>query len=280
MAAEFIPSLVNPMILIAGCQRSGTTLTGQILGAHPQTFMIDEFDGLYPFLEQVTGRQAAEKEKLELTISQAAQKYTDSRRHCASLSDIAEFTLIAKAPNATYDYLHLQNYPAEIKVVFPVRHVCAVVASILALNSVPMVANQIQRLVRHPQLAQELADEITLLNSLETAEHKKTAMIWRIKTGMYQRFTEHNFEVCRFRYEDLIQHPEASVREILRCCRLAWNDSVLLHSESMQGQGPGNTSRTRSIDSASLSKWRSQLSAEECRDILAIAAPLMATLGY
>jgi hypothetical protein len=34
-------------ILVVGCQRSGTTLMAQIIGAHPLAVMIDENDGLY-----------------------------------------------------------------------------------------------------------------------------------------------------------------------------------------------------------------------------------------
>lgn len=39
---------IERVVAIVGCQRSGTTLTGQIVGAHPQAFLVDEFDGLYP----------------------------------------------------------------------------------------------------------------------------------------------------------------------------------------------------------------------------------------
>ena len=42
-------------ILIVGCQRSGTTLMAQIIGAHPSAVMIDEDDGLYRWTDVLFG---------------------------------------------------------------------------------------------------------------------------------------------------------------------------------------------------------------------------------
>ena len=42
-----IPNTIERITIVTGCQRSGTTLTGQILGAHPSAFLIDETDELY-----------------------------------------------------------------------------------------------------------------------------------------------------------------------------------------------------------------------------------------
>ena len=43
-----------PILIIAGCQRSGTTLTGQILGAHSKTFLVDEFDGFIRIIRYIS----------------------------------------------------------------------------------------------------------------------------------------------------------------------------------------------------------------------------------
>ena len=42
-------------ILVIGCQRSGTTLMAQIIGAHPLAVMIDESDGLYNWIDALFG---------------------------------------------------------------------------------------------------------------------------------------------------------------------------------------------------------------------------------
>lgn len=46
---------IEKIVVIAGCQRSGTTLVGQVLGAHPKAILIDETDGLYDWFADALG---------------------------------------------------------------------------------------------------------------------------------------------------------------------------------------------------------------------------------
>ena len=78
----------NQLIVVAGCQRSGTTLTGQILGAHSQTFLIDEPDGLYDWFDSWMDNADDQDALFIETILKASKKYNDNRQFFSKPEDL------------------------------------------------------------------------------------------------------------------------------------------------------------------------------------------------
>ena len=259
------------LIVIAGCQRSGTTLTGQILGAHPDTFLIDEFDGAYPFIEAFTGRKTPSEEALDHIVRTLAEKYQDHRAGFSQLSDLEGCAVVLKAPNVTYDYRILAPLKDRLRIVFPVRDCRAVVASILNLTSVPMIRNQTRRLKEHTELSAEFSDVVRHLENPDVPDSHKAALIWSVKTGMYRRFSDAGLAPFVFRYEDLISEAESLIRAMLMHCGLSPQHDVMNYPDILKGMGPGNTSRQSAIQTLSLNKWKDRFTQEDEAEILKIA---------
>ena len=67
-------------IIILGCQRSGTTLTGNVIGGHPDTFLIDENEGVYDWFNAIAKGKDGDQEVLDSIVQKAAGKYLDARK--------------------------------------------------------------------------------------------------------------------------------------------------------------------------------------------------------
>ena len=126
------------IVAVVGCQRSGTTLTGQILGAHPNAVLLDENEGLYPwFRAKLAGGQGLDR-KFQAMLARVLKKYRNPWNKFGERGDKLRLlphitTLVLKAPNLTYDYTALMNFPAPVSIVYPVRDPRSVVASMIRL---------------------------------------------------------------------------------------------------------------------------------------------------
>ena len=158
-----------------------------------------------------------------------------------------------------------------IKVIFPVREVWGVVASMLALTDVPMIQNQTKRLVQNRNFLKSYNREITMLCDKNINDHVKAAIIWKIKTGMYADYLESAAETYVFKYENLVKNPLEVAPLIFAHCGLEFEPGALDFNKVMTGDGPGNTSRSSNITIQSLSKWTGSLTKGQISDIDLIA---------
>ena len=243
------------VLVIAGCQRSGTTLLGQILGAHTQTFFIDEPDGLYRWTSAWLAAEQQQSKILTEVVQQAAAKYRDKRQHFVSSGNLTHTKIVAKAPNLTYSYVALANVIPRPSIVYPVRDARDVVVSMLKLKHVPIIENQIRHIQAQPAVAALFAKELHLLNKATLPDHIKFALIWTIKTGLYTQFENVGLKPLLYKYEDLVILQESVIRAVLAHCNLPYEDGVLNHPDTLRGDGPGNTPRQRSIDTQSVNGW-------------------------
>jgi len=268
------------IVAVAGCQRSGTTLIGQIIGAHPGAFLIDEPDGLYDWSDAWLARSDGSSPLFERAIASAAAKYCDHRKDWRRAANVGDGLVVLKAPNLTYRYAELAALRPDCRVVYPVRDVRAVVASMQALRSVPMVENQVRRLQHSPEMTARFHAELRRLTDPRVPRHVKCALVWRIKTGLYEQFRETGLETLVVKYEELVAEPASTGRRVCEHCALKWHESMLSHEGVLRGVGPGGTRRSRGIDTRSSARWRRMLSPGESRDVLEIGAELMTRLGY
>ena len=118
--------------MIAGCQRSGTTLTGQIIGAHPKAMLIDEPDGLYNWFknqDQMSGESGIMFQRL---VEKADKKYRPRfkrlRKKDGKLKPEIDH-LVLKAPNLTYNFVKLSRLKKDVSILYPIRDPRSVVAS-------------------------------------------------------------------------------------------------------------------------------------------------------
>lgn len=268
------------VVVIIGCQRSGTTLTGQIMGAHPDSFLIDESDGLYPWFDALIGLTGDMKALHRDVIHKAAKKYRDNRRLISEFDQLETMNLILKAPNLTYrlDEIASLGYPTHI--IFPVRDVRSVVASMSRLSNIPMIENQTRFLESDSVLAVRYEQELLALRDDHVAQHIKQALIWKVKTGYYKQCFRCAMNPCIFKYEDLVESPHILGANISSHCGITFSDRQTAYYNVLVGTGPGNTSRERPIDKVSMQKWANIFSLDQVNEILAVAGDTMLELGY
>lgn len=270
-------------IFIVGCQRSGTTLLGQILGAHPQAVLIDENNGVYNLIGAVLTDAANKEHVFRHCLASARTMYVDASRFTEDglLSDSVTH-LVFKAPNTTYDYDWLcKIHHPRLHFVFVVRDVRDVVCSMQRLTHIPMVENQLKRIAPDQSLSTRFSKDLQIIQNDNTADHTRKALIWTIKSGLYAEYTRAPLDAFLVRYEDLVSAPTQWIPRLLDHVGLAGHaDTALHHEDVFQGLGPGFTVRTREIDKTSLNRWKRQLTPEAEQDVWTVAGGLMQELGY
>lgn len=277
---------LKKIVAVVGCQRSGTTLTGQILGAHPNAVMIDEPEGLYQWFDASAQGAPDHKKLLRKSLRVANKKYRTAYRRLEKKPEggfkmAPEVThLVLKAPNLTYSFDELPRLDLPVVAVFLVRDPRAVVASLGGLQRIPMVENQVSIINRYPGLMTEYADEVEQMGSQDTSETVKRALFWRVKSGLVRKFEDRGIPTLLVRYEDLVADTEGTCKTISDHIGLPFDPLMLAHEQVFRGFGPGMTKRTRAVDSSSVETWRNRLSSEQEKVVLDVAGAELQYFGY
>ncbi|MFK8012616.1 MAG: sulfotransferase [Marinicellaceae bacterium] len=269
-------------IIILGCQRSGTTLTGQILGNHNQTFLIDENDGdgMCQWFKTWLKNPVLNDEKFLDVQKKASKKYISEQKTFVNQPLPESYSIILKAPNLTLLPDILSHLTPKPIIIFPVRDVRSVVSSMIKLNKTIMINRQTQLLNENHYICKNYSKELALLNSLKTPIHVRAALIWLLKNNMYDVFQNYGLTPYLFQYEDLISHKSSVVKDLINHCNLDYEESILNYHLTMKGKGPGKTLRDRKIDNMSINKWHNNLSTQQVKDIMSVSINHMQKLGY
>jgi len=273
-------------ILVLGCQRSGTTLMGQILGSHSRAVLLDETDALESWADAWLG--GAPENELQPLFEEccrlAATKYSDPKSRFDDAGRLLPGVrfVVLKAPNLTYRFDALSRLMPNARVVHMLRDIRDVVASVQELSEVPILANQIRLIGATGGLERWFARELADLRRDDGAvpPHVKMALVARIKMGLADRFSELGFEVVRVRYEDLVRDAGGVVPPLLARLGLEADLACLRHQGELRGKGPGGTRRDRSIDAESVGKWSRCLEIFQAREVWSAVSDFMEPLGY
>jgi hypothetical protein len=260
-------------VFVVGCQRSGTTLLGQMLGAHPDAVLVDEDEGAYALVQAIIDQQPVLPE-LERLLPRARQKYLDARRQAADMPT----HVVLKAPNATFHADALARAAHPLAFIFAARDVREVVHSMSRLHEVPMIENQHRRMAGAEAIARRHAAQVALLADPDVPAHVKYATIWQVKTGLYADFCRPPLDALLVRYDQLVQDNEAWLARMQAHVGLPVLASAP-HHEVMQGTAVGRTDRRRAVDASSRAKWKDALTAQQLHDIRVVAGPLMDELS-
>lgn len=254
------------LIVIAGCQRSGTTLLGQILGSHDRTFLVDEADGLYKWFEAWINRLTCSNKLFLSTIKKASKKYTDIRSQFTSIDDLSGYKMVLKAPNLTFAYSEMALLSPKPITVFVIRDVRGVVASMLKLPHI--IDRQICFFLKNELILKTYHQELVLIKNSKVPLHIKAAIIWKVKNKLFHEFSNKGLEPLLVNYEKLVDVDTLLYEQLVSHCNLGSSQSLMNHHKLMTGHGPGNTSRNRKIDSISLFKWKKELTEKEIEEIV------------
>jgi len=271
------------IVFIVGCQRTGTTLIGNILGAHPQAFLIDEPDGLYPWLEAILSNQdkVVASALFRKCCQKARNSYLDPVIKCDNEGNLAASVthLILKAPNLTYSADRIAETFPNSFCVFSYRDIRDVVVSMGKLKTIPMVQNQLKRIKDSPALSVQHKKAVLALEDSDISPHQARAHIAKIKTELRSTFNHTNIQKLEVCYEDLVQQPAIWKRKLLQHIQLT-TDIDSNHTNVMTGWGPGLNYRLNKINTFSIDQWKHHLTKDQENDIWEIAGSLMMKLGY
>ena len=274
---------VKRLVVVVGCQRSGTTLLGQVIGAQPGCVLIDEFEGLYPWFHAVADQSPDVAVLTTTMLSQAHKKYRDpASRFTDSGMQLADGieTLVLKAPNLTFKAVKLAALGLPTYVIYPVRDPRAVVASMLRLKNINFVENQRKFLLGHPEITACYQSAFDVVNDENAPLWMRAAHVWAIKSDLVQMFTDRHIPTMQFTYERFVAAPIEWINNVRAFCDLTAAGPIAAHETVYKGHGPGGTDRQRPIDATSLRQWQQELSPELANDILITAQPVAARFGY
>jgi protein-tyrosine sulfotransferase len=275
---------IQRVVVIVGCQRSGTTLTGQIIGAHPEAFLVDELDGLYPWFHAHAQGLEYATSLADAMLQNAKAKYrSKTRANFVAARDPANrgaTTLVLKAPNLTYDFDRIAALPAQVSVVYPVRDPRAVVASMRRLGHIDFVANQLRLLTERPAMRERFAAEHFIIEDEAQPSWIRQAAVWSIKSSIAPFYEKSGLTVTQFKYEDLVCEPDRVISAILTGCCLRESDETRCAHRIYIGHGPGGTDRTRAIDAASLSSSNAWLDSAQQAHVMRTVGAWARNFGY
>ncbi|QSX79697.1 sulfotransferase family protein [Agrilutibacter solisilvae] len=259
-------------VLVLGCQRSGTTLMGQMLGAHPDALLIDEDEGAYKLVNALVQGDPVEPVFDEFA-PRALRKYADARQR----EGRAPTHVVLKAPNATFHPQALARSAQPLACVFALRDVREVAHSMASLQAVPFLENQRRKLEQAPEMADRFASQIRRLADPTLPASLGHAIIWTLKSGLYRDFCTPPLDALPVRYDRLVEDPAGWLARMQ--AHVGLPQAPHAHHEVMQGLAVGDTQRGRAVDGDSRGKWKDAFTAQELDAIQAEAGPLMAELG-
>ncbi|MEE8527238.1 MAG: sulfotransferase [Gammaproteobacteria bacterium] len=263
----------NRILLITGCQRSGTTLLNLILDSHDAVRAVDESE--------------FDPEKLDVYLT--AVKFGPN--------------VAFKLPRYAHKLDFIRGLP-DVTVLWCVRDPRDTVASMVSLhlpvNSTVSVAwashpygadmeigNAFKALEPETQKrlygvykqCQQAFSKQPVLRSREDAV-RGAAFCWRVKNEL---ITNHKREDTNLRlvcYEDLVEKPRQVIGDLLDSLGLAWDENVLRHHELHSGLSVGGTVKNRPIDPGNPGKWQRLLNEADLAIVREIDSELAGTLGY
>lgn len=253
-------SRMTAPFFVVGTQRSGTTLLYQMLGSHPDLFVVNEFWHLYPHLDgEIRDLEALDRllashlelRQLPTTASGEPWQHVDLAFR-ARLAERGERRWGIKDPRLTY---HLdrfaERYP-EGRFVFIVRDGRGVVCSYLK-------------------------------RKWNVANAYHGALLWAKEVGIQSEFMRRRVNRChRLHFESLLDDPEGHLREI--CDFLGERFSpALLEYYRREPETPiheGNENITKPIQKAVGDSWRNELSAHELGVIETASGKALVEQGY
>lgn len=248
-------------LFLTGFPRSGTTLMGQILHAHPDFYVGEENSALEKARHFIARTKAGYPECLSQLapeiIEEAREIYYDTHKSQSDWEN--KKYIVDKSPLLSANALLAYRLFPNARFIFMQRHPCDVVFSCF-----------MQKFRPNTQLVQ-------FYNLERAANFYKLAMdCWE----HYKAVLPLTYHVTR--YETLIDDFEGEVKKIIAFTGAGWDDSVLQYrtmaKESPRIMTPSYSQITQKIYTDARYRWERYR--DQMAPILDILAPYVETAGY
>ncbi|WP_240506874.1 sulfotransferase family protein [Methylocaldum sp. SAD2] len=253
-----------PPVFLVGFMRSGTTLTQEVLDAHPDVFVADEADLIFALgkeLDRMSGSTGTTPEqlgKLDLAGVTHLRRFYWNRARERFGDKIDTRIFVDKTTMNTIDLGLINCIFPEAKLVFVMRDPRDVCLSCFMQTMIP-----------NPSTVQ-------LLSWKGTAAFYAQVMEWWMcmKTRMTLDFVE-------FRYEDAVSGFETTFREVFAFLGLSWDPAVADFHKRAAGKyinSPSFNQVAQPLYASSVGRWRYY--EPEFAPVSEILMPFVAGFGY
>ncbi len=276
---------VSP-IFIVGAPRSGTTLCGRILDAHPDIAIADEiifFDIILKARSVIPELDTVDRIRAFFALLPRMDHARYWRGIEAELSEVQK--RLEADPNASYQrfYLFLMQAYAEgrgalrcgDKTPWNVRHLATIVRWFPNARIIHLVRDPRANIASKRQLPRTSEDVIS--STLKWAiDIDAAARFARSSAATSERFME-------IRYEDLVRDPETAVRRLCQMVGVPFFPAMLeFHhsSDVMFKSQPWKEGVFRPVSQGSIERWRGELRPTQVLLIELLTAGAMRRYGY
>jgi hypothetical protein len=242
--------------IILGCQRSGTTLLGMALQAHPDIELIEENNPCFH-------TQYALTKQINLS---AVKEYSSTDRKLTGF----------KAPRDSHRTEEIVFNVPLTRILWISRDIYQVVASMISLRmgtnitwAIAFAPKEIIKYLYTEKSDYKIAELYQWALSQQNTRKKSIALAsvcWLTKQRSERKSIARWPElISRVSYSELVSSPKDTLVHLLDFLEIDWHPAVLDHSSILSGSRPGGSTTTRSIHSDSINKWKNELSGEELK---------------
>lgn len=242
---------------ITGCPRSGTSILGQVIGAHPDVeYLFETLRWKAPGSHQLAARHA-----MPVTVM--------SLRHELEQERQGKQVTVEKNPRHIVQIPFLRAIWPDCKIIHIVRDGRDVACSLM-----PGIGNNEWNHLLPPNWQTLWAR----YRGLERCAH-----YWQdvMTIGLSDLGIEPHFQV---KYEDLLYEPVASVREVLWYLGLGWTNEMDSACKQIanwiDADAPRLTPWCRNDHSKRIGRWRENMTEADKGLVMPILAPMLERLGY
>jgi tetratricopeptide (TPR) repeat protein len=246
-------------VFFVGFPRSGTTLMERALKAHPEIVTTDERSPLTPVLAELT-RNGATPEDLERLTGNEIKQLQDRfwAEAEAILGRLEERRLVDKMP------LNIVNLG---------------LANCLFPNARALVALRDPRDACLSCFMQRFQFTDAMINFLDL---ERTATTYAAVMELWLQYRDSlSLPWLAYRYEDLVEDFQGTLKEVLDFIGLPWHEDVMAHAERAKDQvitTPSYRQVTGEIDQRAAGRWRRYR--DELAPILPALQPFVRSFGY
>ena len=253
-------------VFIGGAGRSGTTLFRAMLGAHP-------------------GVHCGPELKLVPTICTLREQWQRTMGPDLAAAGVGE-EVLDNAVRAFVSQLLLGSSPAGMRVAEKTPHNLLHMAMLGRLYPRARFVHILRdgravaaSLVRQRWVDPATGEPIWYCKDLEGASRYWVEVVASVR----QQAAQVPGRYMELRYEDLVQEPRSTMRQVLAFLGEPWSERVLRHQESdvvLSEREASSDAVKAPVNLRALNRWRGQLSDVELRQMDARADALLERLGY
>ncbi len=274
--------MIPKEFLIAGCQRSGTTLLRLILESHSSIISIDEPTSYELLSDSKKLDEIKKNSEGHRWIGFKIPRFTEQLNQ-PSIFDYNTPFVTEPFPN------FYQNFP----IIFIIRDVRDVVCSMLALKDnetswmtqwgIPIIKYWIEN---SDTFRKRFNWEISKIKESNFSDLISGSFYWKYKNTSYLEYEKLGFPIKMVKYEYLVQNPKPILESIMKFLDLDWEDSILQHHILSHAQidedgfAIGKTDPKRPIDTFHVGRYKSELTKKQELKIASISEDLMKSFGY